>query len=576
MPALPTKVSSFSSANINSSATNKKYRWNNNNYSNVQRRLDIWLFFLSLMFKLWLNNKKFSYRGRWTKEKLIKRRRILAVWIREKLLDLGPTFIKVGQLFSSRADLFPSEYVEELSKLQDEVPAFNYDEAKKIIEKDLGKPLSQIFYCFDSFPIAAASLGQVHKAILYSGEEVVVKIQRPGLKKLFTIDLAILKQVTYYFQNHPSWNKGKDWISIYNECYKILWLETDYLKEGKNADTFRRNFRNKDWVKVPRVYWRYTASRVLTLEYLPGIKINNYQALENLGLDRKVLAKLNAQAYLHQILNDGFFHADPHPGNIAISKDGALIFYDFGMIGTIESDVKRKLVNTFVGITQKDSNKIISSLIELNILDAKSDIGPARRSIQFMLDNFINKPINEQSITSIGDDLYEIAYNQSFKFPATFTFVMRAFSILEGVGKGLDPDFKFIEVAKPFILDFANFFTENTNNNFLNLFSNQVIEFGSVTLGLPNHIDNTLRKFDQGDIKLGVRSIESNRILQRLSMIQIATIWGSFVSSLLICTTLLFINNYLNLALVVIVITLIPLSILVRLFYRINRLNKRF
>lgn len=576
MPALPTKVSSFSSANINSSATNKKYRWNNNNYSNVQRRLDIWLFFLSLMFKLWLNNKKFSYRGRWTKEKLIKRRRILAVWIREKLLDLGPTFIKVGQLFSSRADLFPSEYVEELSKLQDEVPAFNYDEAKKIIEKDLGKPLSQIFYCFDSFPIAAASLGQVHKAILYSGEEVVVKIQRPGLKKLFTIDLAILKQVTYYFQNHPSWNKGKDWISIYNECYKILWLETDYLKEGKNADTFRRNFRNKDWVKVPRVYWRYTASRVLTLEYLPGIKINNYQALENLGLDRKVLAKLNAQAYLHQILNDGFFHADPHPGNIAISKDGALIFYDFGMIGTIESDVKRKLVNTFVGITQKDSNKIISSLIELNILDAKSDIGPARRSIQFMLDNFINKPINEQSITSIGDDLYEIAYNQSFKFPATFTFVMRAFSILEGVGKGLDPDFKFIEVAKPFILDFANFFTENTNNNFLNLFSNQVIEFGSVTLGLPNHIDNTLRKFDQGDIKLGVRSIESNRILQRLSMIQIATIWGSFVSSLLICTTLLFINNYLNLALVVIIITLIPLSILVRLFYRINRLNKRF
>ena len=576
MPALPTKVSSFSYANINSSATNKKYRWNNNNYSNVQRRLDIWLFFLSLMFKLWLNNKKFSYRGGWTKEKLIKRRRILAVWIREKLLDLGPTFIKVGQLFSSRADLFPSEYVEELSKLQDEVPAFNYDEAKKIIEKDLGKPLSQIFYCFDSFPIAAASLGQVHKAILYSGEEVVVKIQRPGLKKLFTIDLAILKQVTYYFQNHPSWNKGKDWISIYNECYKILWLETDYLKEGKNADTFRRNFRNKDWVKVPRVYWRYTASRVLTLEYLPGIKINNYQALENLGLDRKVLAKLNAQAYLHQILNDGFFHADPHPGNIAISEDGALIFYDFGMIGTIESDVKRKLVNTFVGITQKDSNKIISSLIELNILDAKSDIGPARRSIQFMLDNFINKPINEQSITSIGDDLYEIAYNQSFKFPATFTFVMRAFSILEGVGKGLDPDFKFIEVAKPFILDFANFFTENTNNNFLNLFSNQVIEFGSVTLGLPNHIDNTLRKFDQGDIKLGVRSIESNRILQRLSMIQIATIWGSFVSSLLICTTLLFINNYLNLALVVIIITLIPLSILVRLFYRINRLNKRF
>ncbi len=576
MPALPQKVSSFSSTNIHLSVKSKKYRWNSNDYSSIHRRLDIWLFFLSLMFKLWLNSKKFSYRGERTQAKLIKRRRALAVWIREKLLDLGPTFIKVGQLFSTRADLFPPECVEELSKLQDEVPAFSYDEVKRIIEKDLGKPLSQIFYSFNSFPIAAASLGQVHKATLHSGEEVAVKIQRPGLKKLFTIDLAILKRITYYFQNNPKWNRGKDWISIYNECYKILWSETDYLKEGKNADTFRRNFQNRNWVKVPRVYWRYTASHILTLEYLPGIKINNYKELENLGLDRKVLAKLNAEAYLHQILNDGFFHADPHPGNVSIDKNGALIFYDFGMMGTINPDVRKKLMSAFVGITQKDSDKIIFSLVGLDILDSKSDIGPVRRSIQFMLDNLMDKPMKEQSIAAINDDLYEIAYNQSLNFPATFTFVMRAFSILEGVGKGLDPEFNFMEAAKPFVLDLINFLTKDTNNNFLNEFSNQIMELGSVTLGLPSSINSTLRKIDQGDIKLRVRSVESNRILQRLSMIQMATFWGSFISSLLICTTLLFINNYLNIALVVMVITLILLCILVNLFYRINRLDKRF
>ena len=573
MSALPTEASSI---HIKLSTKRKKYHWNSNNYSSNRRRLDIWLFFLSFMFKLWLNKKKISYRGGWTQEKLIKRKKILAIWIREKLLDLGPTFIKIGQLFSTRADLFSSEYVEELSKLQDEVPAFDYDEVKKIIENDLGKPLSQIFYYFDVLPIAAASLGQVHKAILYSGEEVVVKVQRPGLTKLFTIDLAILKKITYYFQNHPSWGRGRDWIGIYNECYKILWLETEYLKEGRNADTFRRNFRNRNWVKVPRVYWRYTASRVLTLEYLPGIKINNYKELEALRLERKILARLNAEAYLYQILKDGFFHADPHPGNIAISKDGALIFYDFGMMGTIEPDLNKKLMNTFIAITQKNSDKIIFSLIELNILDPKVDIGPIRRSIQFMLDNFMNKSMQEQSISAIGDDLYEIAYNQSLRFPATFTFVIRAFSMLEGVGKGLDPDFDFMEIAKPFILDLINSSSQNTNNHLLNQFSSQMIELGNETLGLPNHINTTLKKLDQGDIKLEVRSAESNRILRQLKMIQIATIFGIFTSSLLICTTLLFINNYFNLALATMLIALIPLWVVIRIVYRTKRFDKHF
>ena len=293
-------------------------------------------------------------------------------------------------------------------------------------------------------------------------------------------------------------------------------------------------------------------------------------------MERKILARLNAEAYLYQILKDGFFHADPHPGNIAISKDGALIFYDFGMMGTIEPDLNKKLMNTFIAITQKNSDKIIFSLIELNILDPKVDIGPIRRSIQFMLDNFMNKSMQEQSISAIGDDLYEIAYNQSLRFPATFTFVIRAFSMLEGVGKGLDPDFDFMEIAKPFILDLINSSSQNTNNHLLNQFSSQMIELGNETLGLPNHINTTLKKLDQGDIKLEVRSAESNRILRQLKMIQIATIFGIFTSSLLICTTLLFINNYFNLALATILIALIPLWVVIRIVYRTKRFDKHF
>jgi predicted unusual protein kinase regulating ubiquinone biosynthesis (AarF/ABC1/UbiB family) len=210
------------------------YRWNQENYSINRRRLDIWRFVLTVLYQFWLNGKKWSYNGSYSEEKLASRRRKQAAWIRETMLELGPTFIKVGQLFSTRADLFPLEYVEELSKLQDQVPAFTYEQASKIIEVSLGKPLNQLFKSFDPIPLAAASLGQVHRAQLKSGEDVVVKVQRPGLKKLFSIDLTILKKIAQYFQNHPKWGKGRDWTGIYEECCKILWEETDYLNEGRN------------------------------------------------------------------------------------------------------------------------------------------------------------------------------------------------------------------------------------------------------------------------------------------------------------------------------------------------------
>lgn len=286
----------------------KSYRWNRKKYSRTRRRLDIWTFVLALSVALWRNNRKWTYSGGFSEEKLAARRYKQAVWIRESLLELGPTFIKAGQLFSTRADLFPAEYVAELTKLQDRVPAFSYEQVAAIIEEDLGKPIKQLFRKFDPIPLAAASLGQVHKAQLHNGEEVAIKVQRPGLQQLFTIDLGILKQIARYFQNHPRWGKGKDWLGIYEECSRILWEETDYLNEGRNADTFRRNFRDEDWVSVPRVSWRYTSPRVLTLEYLPGIKISHYEALEAAGLDRKLLARLGAKAYLHQLLTDGFFH----------------------------------------------------------------------------------------------------------------------------------------------------------------------------------------------------------------------------------------------------------------------------
>ncbi|ACK64263.1 ABC-1 domain protein [Rippkaea orientalis PCC 8801] len=558
------------------SESTRKYRWNREKYSVVRRQIDIWRFVLLLWGQFWINGKKWSYKGGYSEENLAIRRQKQAVWIRENLLSLGPTFIKVGQLFSTRADLFPSEYVAELSKLQDEVPAFSYEQVASIIEGDLGKPLPKLYRNFDPIPIAAASLGQVHKAQLHSGEEVVVKVQRPGLKQLFTIDLAILKRIAQYFQNHPKWGKGRDWSGIYEECCRILWLETDYLNEGQNADTFRRNFRGEDWVKVPRVYWRYTSPRVLTLEYMPGIKISHYESLEAAGLDRKILAKLGAKAYLYQLLNSGFFHADPHPGNIAVSTDGALIFYDFGMMGRINTNVRERLMDTLFGITQKDGDRVVSSLIALGALSPTEDMGPVRRSIQFMLDNFMDKPFEEQSVSQISDDLYEIAYGQPFRFPATFTFVMRAFSTLEGVGKGLDPEFNFMEVAQPFALQLITDMNGNTATSILDELGRQAAQVGNTALALPQRIEETIEKLDRGDIRVRVRSVESDRLLRRLSLMQMTTNYTILITGLLVSATLLFVNGSTSIAIAVMIVILAPAWALFRLLRRVDRLDRTF
>lgn len=562
--------------NMEQGYSGKAYRWNREKYSSKRRFIDIWSFVLTFMFKIWRYNKNWSYPGGVTEAKQAARRKAQAIWVRNTFLDLGPTFIKVGQLFSTRADIFPSEYVEELSKLQDRVPAFSYEQVETILEQELGKKIPQLFQSFEPVPLAAASLGQVHKATLHSGESVVVKVQRPGLKRLFEIDLQILKGIARYFQNHPKWGRGRDWMGIYEECCRILWEEIDYLNEGRNADTFRRNFRSFNWVKVPRVYWRYATSRIITLEYVPGIKVSQYEALEAAGVDRKMIARYGAQAYLHQLLNNGFFHADPHPGNLAVSPDGALIFYDFGMMGRIKANVREGLMETLFGLAQKDGDRVVQSLINLGAITPVDDMGPVRRSVQYMLDNFMDKPFEAQSVAAISEDLYEIAYNQPFRFPATFTFVMRAFSTLEGVGKGLDPEFNFMEVAQPYAMELITNSSGLEGNNILNELSRQAVQVSNTALGLPRRLEDTLDKLERGDIRMRVRSLETERLLRRQSNIQMGMSYALIISGLTISATILLVNDFTWLAVVLGSIAAAVSVTLIRLISRLDRFDHKY
>ena len=516
----------------------RSYRWARDNYTALGRLWDIGRFTTQLLWYLWQDRFVGKQRQVPLAEQQSQRNRQRAIWIRESLLHLGPTFIKVGQFFSTRADLFAAEYIEELSKLQDRVPAFPYEDVVAIVARELGQPIDNIYAYFDPVPLASASLGQVHQAQLHSGAEVAVKVQRPGLQRLFTIDLKILRQIVGFVQYRTPWGQGgRDWIGIYAECHRSLWAEVDYLNEGRNAATFYRNFRHRPEVVVPCVHWRYTSPKLLTMEYVPGIKVTDLEALAAAGVDRQALASLGATSYLEQVLHHGLFHADPHPGNLAVSTEGALIFYDFGMMGEIAPETKDNLMLTFTGILNKDANLVVQSMVGLGALAPGSDLGPVRRSVQYMLETYFDQAFEQHadiSIAAINDDLYELSYGQPFRFPATFTFVLRALATLEALGKTLDPTFNLMEVAQPFADELMAQNYSSNPNSLLDQLSRQATEFTSTSLSMPQRIETTLNKLEQGDLKLRFSSVETNRELRLLNSIGIALIY-----TLLFCVLLI-------------------------------------
>ncbi|KAL0445068.1 UNVERIFIED_CONTAM: protein ACTIVITY OF BC1 COMPLEX kinase, chloroplastic [Sesamum latifolium] len=540
------------------------FSWADENYNSVQRTIDVWSFVLSLRVRIFLDNAKWTYVGGFSEDKQIgslyehfmlwawfsgERRRRTASWLRECVLQLGPTFIKLGQLSSTRSDLFPKEFVDELAKLQDRVPAFSPSKAKKFVENELGAPIRMLFKEFEDLPIAAASLGQVHRAILHNGEKVVVKVQRPGLKKLFDIDLKNLKLIAEYFQRSETLGgPTRDWIGIYEECAKILYEEIDYVNEGKNADRFRRDFRNIKWVRVPMVYWDYTATKVLTLEYAPGIKINQLDMIDARGYNRANISSRAIEAYLIQILKTGFFHADPHPGNLAIDVDEALIYYDFGMMGEIKSFTKERLLEVFYAVYEKDAKKVMQGLIDLGALQPTGDMTSVRRSVQFFLDNLLNqRPDQQQTLSAIGEDLFAIATDQPFRFPSTFTFVLRAFSTLEGIGYTLNPDFSFPKIAAPYAQELLDLRQQQRTGTLVQEIRKQADDARSSTISMPyriQRIEEIVKQLESGDLKLRVRVLEdytlesiqherklkhlhfqSERAARKATVLQMATIY---------------------------------------------------
>ncbi|MFN2498589.1 MAG: ABC1 kinase family protein [Pyrinomonadaceae bacterium] len=378
-----------------------------------------------------------------------------AAWLRRSLIDLGPTFIKIGQTLGTRADLLPLSYVKELSTLQDDVPAFPTAEAFARIEAELGKTLAECYAEIDSEPIASASLGQVYRARLFSGEEVAVKVQRPDLERIISFDVAILHRLIKLMNRiFPKANENADWEGMLREFHATVFEEMDYVKEGRNADRFRYNFRTWRAVRVPKIYWSHTRARVLTLEFIRGTKVVDIEALRARRISPVKVNRLLVRTYLKQLLEDGFFHADPHPGNLLVMDSGHLAFFDFGMVGRIDATLQSQMIDAFFHVVEKNVQGLGQDIINLNFLKPGVDPETVRPVVERLFKVYLNLKLGEVNFKELTYDLAEVVYEYPFRLPANFTYIMRALMTLEGIGIVTDPAFSFFETAKPYAKEF--------------------------------------------------------------------------------------------------------------------------
>ncbi|HLG64012.1 MAG TPA: AarF/ABC1/UbiB kinase family protein [Ktedonosporobacter sp.] len=432
------------------------------------------------------------------------------VAFRKTAIKLGVLMIKLGQFLSSRADLLPEQALSVLGSLQDEVPPAPFEHVVAVIESELGKPVEELFSMLERKCTAAASLGQVHKAVLAAtGETVAVKVQRPHIEQLVNMDLSTLKFVIWLISRFVDASDFIDLMGVYREFKRTVHEEIDYVTEAANAKRFREMFQDDPTIYIPRIHDAYLSRHVLVLEWVDGIKINDYAALDARGINRLEVAKRTVSSYFYQFFEEGFFHADPHPGNIFIKQGSpasgpVIAFVDFGMVGTLTKNMKKSLKDLFLGFVMRDSRSLVNALVKLGFIGEGANLASIERALSLMLEQYYGMTlgeVRELDIPEVGREVENLLYGQPFRVPAQFAFTGRAIGTLVGVSTGLAPDFNFVEVATPYARRFLGLDAESMGQTAQDLLS-QVIDIGRVLLELPRSLERVVNKIDAGQVEV--------------------------------------------------------------------------
>ena len=365
------------------------------------------------------------------------------------LVELGPAFVKAGQALSTRPDIIPGILLEELSELQDQLPGFDGDKAMELIEEDLGSKIDEIFLDIDKEPISAASLGQVHKAKLKNGEIVAVKVQRPGLREQITLDLYIVRNIANWLKSNIGLIRS-DLVALIDELGKRVFEEMDYLNEAENAEKFRDMHKNNEMIAVPKIYKKTTSRRVLTMEWIDGTKLTNLEDVKKLGIDPDKMIDIGVQCSLEQLLEHGFFHADPHPGNLLALKDGRLCYLDFGMMSEVSKNSRSGLIQAVVHLVNKNFDKLSQDFVKLGFLSEEVNLEPIVPAFQDVFINAVEQGVSKMDFKSVTDDMSGVMYKFPFKLPPYYALIIRSLLTLEGIALSVDPNFKILGAAYPY------------------------------------------------------------------------------------------------------------------------------
>ncbi len=379
-----------------------------------------------------------------------KNERSRAIQLVKILTKLGPAYIKIGQALSTRPDLVSPVYLEELSKLQDQLPSFDNKIAFRFIEEELGKPPEEIYAELSDKPIAAASLGQVYKGKLKTGETVAVKVQRPDLIRRITLDIFIMRNIASWVQNNVG-RVRSDLIAITDELAERVFEEINYTQEGRNAEKFKKLYGYMEEIYIPKIYWEYTGRRVLTMEWISGIKLTNIQEVQAKGIDATHLVEVGVECSLRQLLEHGFFHADPHPGNLLAMEDGRLAYLDFGMMSRIKPYQRYGLIEAVVHLVNRDFESLGYDYVKLDFLTPDTDLTPIIPALSNVFGNALGASVAELNFKSITDQMSAMMYEFPFRVPAYYALIIRSMVTLEGIAIGIDPNFKVLSKAYPYI-----------------------------------------------------------------------------------------------------------------------------
>lgn len=511
------------------------------NYKNLKRAKEILFvlskyglgYFLNLpaverYFKL---GKKFFIKK--TEKEAIKRL-TLPQRARMACEDLGPTFVKLGQILSTRPDLISRKFTEEFSKLQDEVPAFGFSQAEELIQQEFGKPINELFVEFDKRPVAAASLSQVHKAELADGRIVAVKIQRPNIAEKIKTDISILFDIVKFFEKKIVNGYVYQPVEIITEFSKTIKKELDFISEGHNIDKFRTNFKKDETVHIPKVYWELTSSKILTMEYIDGVKISDIAGSRDPQFDKKIISARGADIILKQIFVDGFFHGDPHPGNIFIMENNVVALLDFGMVGRVEEDTMSNMANLLIATIENNADKIIKTLEQMDIITSEVDLKELKIEIKDFIDKYYGVSLKQLEIGVIIEEILGIMIHHQIKIPSDLALLVKALVTIEGVGRDLDPDFDMVAHTKPFAKKLVS--QKYSPFNLWNKGSETARELFDFLQVFPKEFSWLIKSLRKGDFNINFKHkglekliLEIDRASNRLSfsMIIAALIVGS-------------------------------------------------